>query len=110
MNRITATVAAASLLLGGCATPGGPPPSAGAAPVRVLVELAVAPAASPGTAISDAQAAVIAALPAHGAKVLRRYGALPLLALEVDPAVLPTLLRLPQVKAVRPDRDRDVME
>jgi len=109
MHRIRAAVAAASLLLGGCAMAGGTQP-AGAAPVRVLVELSVSSAAPPQTAIGDAQAAVIAALPAQGARVLRRYAALPLLALEVDPAVLPLLLRLPQVKAVRPDRDRGVME
>jgi hypothetical protein len=107
VRRIRAAVAAA-LLVGGCAMTGDTQP-AGAAPVPVIVELAVPPAASPQTAISDAQSAVIAALPAQGVRVVRRYGVLPLLALEVDPSVLPTLLRLPQVKAVRPDRDRGVM-
>lgn len=105
MGRLKAAAAAAALAVGGCAMSGGTS-SASATPVPVIVELAVSPTAPPQTAISDAQTAVIAALPAQGVRVVRRYGALPLLALEVEPSLLPTLLRIPQVKSVRPDRDR----
>jgi hypothetical protein len=105
MSSIRTILTVAALLLGGCAMDTGPRPAA-AAPVRVLVEIAVAP----GAPVADAQAAVIAALPATGARVVRRYSTLPLLALEVDPAVLPSLLTIPQVTSVRPDRERSPMQ
>lgn len=96
--------AAAALLLAGCASDGGTH-QAEAASVRVLVELAIPAGAPPQTAISEAQTAVIAALP-PGTRVVRRYDTLPMLALEVSPAALPGLLQIPQVKAVQPDRER----
>jgi hypothetical protein len=108
MSKITTIVATAALLLGGCAMDTGTK-TAAAAPVRVLVEIAVPANAPSATAIGDAQAAVIAALPSTGVRVVRRYESLPVLALEMDPALVPSLLAIPSVMAVKPDRIREPM-
>jgi hypothetical protein len=109
MSTLRLIMACLVLLVGGCAMDAGPK-AARAEPVRVLVELAVAPGAPPETGIADAQAAVIAALPATGVRVVRRYRSLPLLALEAEPSALPSILQIPQVTAVKPDRERAAME
>ena len=79
-----------------------------AGPVRVLVELRAEPSADPrrrAEAIEQAQAKVLAALPASHATLKRRYTSLPLLALEIDRAGLSALEAMTDVVvAVKTDR------
>jgi hypothetical protein len=111
MTRFKTIVTVLALLLGGCAMNAGPKPAGAAvAPVRVLVQIAVAPDPASPTAIADAQSAVIAALPTSGVRVVRRYQSLPLLALEVDPALVPSLERIPHVTSVQPDQERSIQD
>ncbi len=55
------------------------------------------------TAIRAAQDAVLAELPATGVQVIRRYDAVPQLALSVDATALDLLRRSPRVAAVQED-------
>ncbi len=98
------------LLLSGCAMPPRPSPpivpAAAAAPVRVIAELKPVAGLPLRASISQAQDAVIAALPAGRATVVQRYTTLPLLSLEVDPALIDTIRQNPAVVRVSPDVER----
>ena len=74
-------------------------------PARVIVEVRPAPGLPPAAGIAQAQDTVIASLPA-GASVVRRYAALPLLALEIDPAQIDGLRRNPAVAKISADETR----
>jgi len=66
---------------------------------RVVVRLAV----DDGTAVATAQDEVVQALPAGSFRVLQRYANSPYLALEVTPAGLEALRRLPRVAGIAAD-------
>jgi hypothetical protein len=77
--------------------------TAGAGSTRVLVDLR-ARAADPA-AVSDAQNEVLRRLAGTGARLVRRYATVPLLALEIDAAALARLEGMKGlVIRVRPDR------
>jgi hypothetical protein len=56
--------------------------------------------------IAAAQDSVIASLPPDRTVVTRRYAALPLLALQIDPALIDMLRRNAAVVKVSPDEER----
>jgi hypothetical protein len=96
------------LLLSGCAmmpTPSNPA-TAASAHSRVIVEVSPAPGLPRAAGIAQAQDAVIASLPPGRAQVVRRYATLPLLALEIDPALIDGLRRNATVVKVSPDETR----
>jgi hypothetical protein len=107
------------LLLLGCAMPSPPPPAPTtpapaaaavpvAAPVRVIAELRPAAGLPRLAAITRVQDEVIASLPAGQARIVQRYTTLPLLALEVDPALVAALKQNPSVVSVSPDTHRSM--
>ena len=81
--------------------------------IRVIVDLT---AAAPGVAnakqtakvvqtIAKAQDTVAATVKQAGGKVIRRYQFLPQIALEANGGTIARLLMLPEVEAIRPDRE-----
>jgi hypothetical protein len=96
------------LLLSGCAMMPSPSNQATAAPApsRVIVEVSPTPGLARAAGIAQAQNAVIASLPPGRARVVRRYATLPLLALEIDPALVEGLRRNAAVVEVSPDETR----
>lgn len=106
-----AVFALLALLLPGCTTASGTGPQI--SPVRqISVVVEVVPTADlPGPAgIERAQDQVIAAIPPDRGTVSRRYRSLPYLGVIIDPALLPMLLKLPAVAAIRPDRTVEIID
>jgi hypothetical protein len=105
-------VALLALLLPGCTAASGPGPQVSLSPAhQISVVIEVVPAADlPGPAgIESAQDQVIAAIPPDRGSVSRRYRSLPYLGALIDPALLPALLKLPAVAAIRPDRVMEIV-
>ncbi len=99
-------------------TPPSPPPQPPPQPivgtpapvrVQVIVELKLAPGLPHTAAIARAQDEVLATLPPGGASVTQRYATLPMLALELDPALVDTLKRNPRVIRVSPDEKQQLL-
>ena len=107
----SAMFALLALLLPGCTVASGIGPEEGAAR-RISVVIEVVPAADlPGPAgIARAQDQVIAAIPPDRGSVSHCYGSLPYLGVLIDPALLPVLLQLPAVAAIRPDRALKIID
>jgi hypothetical protein len=100
-----------SFLLTGCAmtqTPTGA--TSASAATRVVVEVVPVAGLPPAQGIAQAQDIVIASLPPDRALVTRRYTALPLLALQIDPALIDTLRHNAAVAKVSPDEDRTLKD